>query len=238
MTDPHSPVNRPEDEPTEQTAPVAMPSPTPAEPEPDAAAGTPEPDAAPAPTPRRRWLRRRPPAGTATPEQAADGAPAPEATTPPAADGEAADGEAADGESAAGAEPAPPAAAGTRRLRRDRRRLISRREEAVYHLGGLAFELYRRDMLNEDVMRRRAGEVAEIDDSVRDIDARLGEIDRERRARRRGEPAESSAGCCLTCRTPFRAEARFCWQCGAQLVPPSVGDEQVTAVITTGPAAP
>jgi predicted amidophosphoribosyltransferase len=66
---------------------------------------------------------------------------------------------------------------------------------------------------------------------VRDIDVRLGEIDRERRERRQRAPADPSAGCCLTCRSPFRADARFCWQCGAQLVPPSVGDEQPTAVI-------
>ena len=75
-----------------------------------------------------------------------------------------------------------------------------------------------------------------LDDTVRDIDARLGELDRERRERRgRRAPADELAGNCLTCRAPFRAEARFCWQCGAQLVPASGGDEQVTAVIA--PAA-
>jgi hypothetical protein len=124
-------------------------------------------------------------------------------------------------------------------LRRERRRLLTAREEAVYHLGGLAFELYRRDQLGEEVMRRRAGEVAMLDDTVRDIDARLGELDRERRERRgRRAAADEPAGNCLTCRAPFRAEARFCWQCGAQLVPTSGGDEQVTAVITPAADSP
>lgn len=214
------------DPPPEPTAPVDG-LPVTGEPAADAAttpdAATPEASARETP-PRRRWaLRRRTAAGPAGDEAV------PEAgTPPPAADG--------DAPAEAAADPVP--SEGARRLRRDRRRLITRREEAVYHLGGLAFELYRRDMLREEVMRRRAGEVAEIDDTVRDIDVRLGEIDRERRERRRREPADPSAGCCLTCRTPFRADARYCWQCGAQLVPPSMGDEQVTAVITTRPEGP
>lgn len=134
--------------------------------------------------------------------------------------------------------PALPRPPGPRRLRRDRRSLLTRREEAVYHLGGLAFELYRRDLLPDGVMRRRAGEVAELDDTVRDIDVRLEEAERVRRERR-GRPVDDpSAGCCLTCRSTFRAEARFCWQCGAPLVPPTLGDDQVTAAIPSPPASP
>lgn len=131
--------------------------------------------------------------------------------------------------------PTPPRPPGTHRLRRDRKRLLTQREEAVYHLGGLAFELYRRGLLSEGVMQARAGEVAQIDDSVRDIDVRLSEAERERHERRGSEEAaEPSVGCCLVCRTPFRAEARFCWQCGAQVVPPPVhGDDQPTAVISS-----
>lgn len=133
---------------------------------------------------------------------------------------------------------AEPPAEGAGRLRRRRRRLLTEREEAVYHLGGLAFELYRRDLLPEGVMRLRAGEVATLDDSVRDIDVRLGEIDRARRERRGAAPEDPSVGCCLVCRTPFRAEARFCWQCGTQVVPPPIGgDDQPTQVISS-PGAP
>jgi hypothetical protein len=134
--------------------------------------------------------------------------------------------------------PLPPRPEGPARLRRERRRLLASREEAVYNLGGLAFELYRRDLLGEEVMRLRAGEVALLDDTVRDIDARLGEIDRGRKERRRRAPGDGVAGNCLTCRAPFRAEARYCWQCGTRLVPPSEGDEQVTAIITPGPETP
>lgn len=182
-----------------------------------AEAGSAPPDEA-RPKRRLRLPRRRPrEAPSQEGEAATPGAPdadsaPPEATLPP---------------------PPRPERAGA--LRRRRRRLLSRREEAVYHLGGLAFELYRRDMLREEVMRLRAGEVAQLDDSVRDIDARLHEIDRVRRERRRGGGADAQAGNCLDCRAPFRAEARYCWRCGVLLAPVAEGDDQPTAVIATRP---
>jgi hypothetical protein len=131
--------------------------------------------------------------------------------------------------------PAPPARERAGALHRRRRALIAQRQEAVYHLGGLAFELHRRDLLGEEVMRRRAGEIALLDDTVRDIDIRLGEMDRERRERRARSQSDLSAGNCVRCRAPFRADARFCWQCGARVVPEAEGDEQVTATIAPPP---
>jgi hypothetical protein len=172
----------------------------------------------------RGWLPRRreaPGAGVAGAAPAAPNGDAPEAEQPTAVI------------------PPPPRPDGPAKLRRERRRLLASREEAVYHLGGLAFELYRRDQLDEEVMRRRAGEVALLDETVRDIDARLGEIDRDRKERRRRAPkGDGVAGNCLTCRAPFRAEARYCWQCGTQLVPTERGDDQVTVVITPAPSPP
>lgn len=172
----------------------------------------------------RSWLPRR----RQTPASAPDGG------APPAAP----NGGGPEGDQPTEVIPPPPRPHGPVKLRRERRRLLASREEAVYHLGGLAFELYRRDQLGEEVMRRRAGEVALLDESVRDIDARLGEIDHERRARRRRAPGDDIAGNCLTCRAPFRAEARYCWQCGTQLVPTEKGDDQVTVVITPAPPPP
>ena len=205
---------------TSEPTPPAEPAPA-DPPAADAAApGSPEEPRAP-----RRWgLRRtRPTAEDDAAQADAEGAPAGPGTTEPPA------GDAPDASVAS-----IPSASGPRRLRRDRRRLLSEREEAVYHLGGLAFELYRRDQLPEGVMRLRAGEVAKIDDTVRDIDARLSEVERERRERRTAAPADPAFGCCLVCRTPFRAEARFCWQCGTQVVPPPIGgDDQPTAVIAS-----
>lgn len=180
-------------------------------------------------TPRRRWFRRRP--DEPTPD--ADAPPAPGA--PPAADGAPAAAEDAQPTEVV-AVPQEARAEGPRQLRRRREQLLAEREERVYHLGGLAFELFRRDRLSDQVMRLRAGQVAEIDDAVRDIDARLSNVERERRERRVRTPSDPSVGCCLVCRTPFTAEARFCWQCGTRLVPDTVGDEQPTAAIPIPPA--
>jgi hypothetical protein len=176
-------------------------------------------------TPRRRWLRRRAAPTTAETPAGGDEAAAVAAEAPVPAD----DAQPTE------VVPAPPREEGPRQLRRRRERLLTEREETVYHLGGLAFELYRRDRLSDEVMRLRAGHVAQLDEEVRDIDARLSDVERERKERRVGSPADPSVGCCLVCRTPFRAEARFCWQCGTRLVPDTVGDEQPTAAIPTPP---
>jgi len=178
-------------------------------------------------TPRRRWLRRRADPATAdTPQAGDDAAAGADGAAPPAEEAQPAE-----------AASAPPRPEGPRQLRRRREQLLTEREETVYHLGGLAFELYRRDRLSDQVMRLRAGAVAQIDDAVRDIDARLNDVERERRERKVRTAADPSVGCCLVCRTPFRAEARFCWQCGTRLVPDTVGDEQPTAAIPIPPAA-
>lgn len=117
--------------------------------------------------------------------------------------------------------PPPPAAPRAARLRRDRKRLMAEREVLLFHLGGLAFELYRRDMLTEEVARRRAGAVADLDEAVREIDRQLAEADAARRARRHPVAATGpeETGCCTVCRAPFYADARFCMQCGGRFAP-------------------
>lgn len=196
-------------------------TPTPPSSEPPIDPASPEEAAAPAP--KRRWLRRRETPGPAAPAEAIP------ADAPAPADGETAVVPAVEDP----ADPEKPSPEGPRRLRRRRKKLVSRREVAVYDLGGLAFELYRRDMLTEEVMRLRAQEVADLDDTVRDIDARLSQVDQERRERRVRTPPDPSVGCCLVCRAPFRAEARFCWQCGTEVVPLPPADDQPTIAITS-----
>jgi len=131
-----------------------------------------------------------------------------------------------------------PAPRGGARLRRERRELMAKREEMLFHLGGLTFELYRVGRLGEAVARHRAGMVAEIDEVVRDIDARLEEIAEAKGRRRAPGPAlPADVGACLVCRAPFFADARFCMSCGARFAPPppellspGAGDTQVIPV--------
>lgn len=160
--------------------------------------------------PSRRWMPRRrvaTPVADESPEQATGSIPA--ATDPPG-------DEATDDETVTAAT----ATDGIGRLRRKRKRLLSEREVTVYHLGGLAFELYRHDRLHPEVMQRRAGEIALIDETVHDIDLRLEQLAADRRNRRTRDPdPRTPVGNCVSCRAPFQVDARFCWQCGAQLAP-------------------
>jgi hypothetical protein len=132
-------------------------------------------------------------------------------------------------------EAASPKAAGRAGLRRRRRELLNRRQEVVYHLGGLAFELFRRDLLNEPVMRVRAEEVAELDRSVRDIDERLLELAERPPRAARGAGAVAT-GECPSCGSPHIAEASYCWNCGARLQQAEEPDpaEQPTGVVEVG----
>lgn len=120
--------------------------------------------------------------------------------------------------------PKPPKRPSAAKLRRERAGLMAQREEMIFHLGGLAFELYRHDLLSHEVARLRAGRVAELDQAVHEIDRQLMQPpDRHQVALLDAAPAE--AGCCLACRAVFFADARFCMQCGSRLLPPPLAGE-------------
>jgi hypothetical protein len=191
-----------------------------------------ENDAAP-PTASRGWRRLIPQRSSPVPdvadapidpEVAASAQPTQVIVAPPNPDG-------ATGLIAAPQGPPPPP---VNRLRRERRKLMREREELVFHLGGLAYELHRRDLLTSDVAQRRATAIMELDDAVHEIDAHLAAHDRARRAGRRGgvvvaEPVE--VGACLVCRAPFIADARFCSQCGARFAPITSWDAPHTQIL-------
>jgi len=174
------------------------PGSTPAEP--------PEPD-----TPPKGWRARRRAARAAA---ATETSSAPAASPPPA--------EALGASSDVGTDlPGPlevpeSLASSTRGLRRQRRRLLSERDQLVFHLGGLAYELHLLGELSAPVAERRAGMIYELDTTVRAIDAQLAA---------RGSTAASPqrlpivVGSCRTCHTLFVADARYCMKCGAQLAP-------------------
>jgi hypothetical protein len=107
-------------------------------------------------------------------------------------------------------------ASSTRGLRRQRRRLLNNRDQMIFHLGGLAYELHLLDELSAPVAQHRAGLIYELDTTVRAIDAQLA-------ARGSTKPSEQRlpivVGACRTCHTLFVAEARYCMNCGAELAP-------------------
>jgi hypothetical protein len=193
----------------------------------------------PAPRERRQLFRRRPKEGPPDVPPPVDPSPVTEADTDPA-----------EGETTVIPTPEKERPPSVGQLRRRRKELLDQRQEVVYHLGGLAFELYRRDRLGEPVMRRRAAEVWGLDESVRDIDLQLEQIERTRRERReerrrRPAPEPVPLGHCVNCGAPwYQPEARFCWSCGAEITHPEAeapppeggaGDDQPTGVISNGP---
>lgn len=103
------------------------------------------------------------------------------------------------------------------RIRRARARLTKDRDEALFHLGGLAHDLHRRGEINRAVLSRRCGVIDEIDEKIQLLDWRLETLERERRARKSGGPLET--GHCVNCRTTFHAEAQFCARCGVPFAP-------------------
>ena len=179
---------------------------TPEEPEqPDDDAG----DDAPAPPRRRRTLFRRRQAEAAAP-----------AELPPELDDEPDETEASQTEASAAA---PTTRAG---IKRDRKRLDDERREGQFHLGGLALEMYRRDVLGDPLLRERAAELIDLDDRVRLLDWRLEAIEAERRQRKGAEPA--MAGSCLSCGADFAPAAQFCWSCGVRFAPETEAQSALT----------
>ena len=122
-------------------------------------------------------------------------------------------------------------APGRNRIKRDRQRLDSERQEAQFHLGGLAVELFRRDALTEQVLRSKAAELIDLDEQVRLLDWRLEAIETERRQRKGMEPPV--AGACLSCGAEFAPAAAFCWRCGVRFAPETHAQSALTMEIGT-----
>ena len=113
-------------------------------------------------------------------------------------------------------------------MRRERKRLWDERQEFVYHLGGLALDLYGRELLGDELIARRAEVVTEIDLRILELDALLKEADDGRRRSRVRAP--DPVGYCLSCGAPHQSEAAFCFRCGARIYSPEADSD--TQVIT------
>jgi hypothetical protein len=109
-----------------------------------------------------------------------------------------------------------PLASSTRGLRRQRKRLLQRREEMVFHLGGLAYDLHLLGELEAPVITLRAGMIRTLDTTVDAIDAQL--VARGKSGG--GQRLPIVVGSCRTCQSLFVADARYCMTCGRTLAPP------------------
>jgi hypothetical protein len=98
---------------------------------------------------------------------------------------------------------APPA----RELRRERKALLTLREERLRDLGGLTLEMYKRDRFNAGLVVERCAELVAIEARVQEID---GVLDGS------AGLLGTGAGVCV-CGAPILLRARFCASCGRRL---------------------
>jgi hypothetical protein len=108
--------------------------------------------------------------------------------------------------SANSAPAASPRGTGTSELSRRRDELAVTFSETQWDLGGLVYEMARRDHFRMDVVVRQAARLQEID-------AELGEVERVLRL-----DDAAAAGSCASCGALHAHGAVFCWQCGEPLV--------------------
>jgi hypothetical protein len=119
-----------------------------------------------------------------------------------------------------------PLASSTRALRRQRRRLVQKRDEMIFHLGGLTYDLHLEGELHAPVAEHRAGLIYELDTTLEAIDAQLAA---KGNAHNDVTPLPIVVGSCRTCRTRFLANARYCMTCGAVLAPPEPGSPEFSS---------
>jgi len=97
-------------------------------------------------------------------------------------------------------------------LRRERRALLSLREDRLRDLGGLMLEMFRRDRFRQDLILERCTELAAIEDRLGELETLLGAA----LSRGRVRPA---ARC--ECGAPVFWGSRFCAQCGRAVALPA-----------------
>lgn len=102
--------------------------------------------------------------------------------------------------------PAEPSGTGKPELIEHRDALARQFSELQWDLGGLVYEMARRDHFRVDVLVGQAARLQEID-------AQLGEAERLLHLDQAG-----AAGTCSSCGALHAHGAVFCWQCGEPLV--------------------
>ena len=116
-------------------------------------------------------------------------------------------------------------------LKRERRALLREREERFRDLGGLVFEMFRRDRFRVELVTERCNDLAALDQRLNEVDSLIATSNRRGGLRCEcGAPVSwGSHFCgncgrpvgprpvvaCARCGAPLPAEAKFCGSCGS-----------------------
>ena len=129
-------------------------------------------------------------------------------------------------------------------LKRERRALLREREDRIRDIGGLVFEMFRRDRFRVELVTERCVDLVALDERLAEIDALLA-------ASRGGGPrcacgaplawnSHFCANCgrpvgpqpvvaCARCGSPLPADVRFCGSCGSAVERPREMSEDTQA---------
>jgi Double zinc ribbon len=86
-------------------------------------------------------------------------------------------------------------------LKRERRTLLREREERLRDLGGLVFEMFRRDRFRVELVTERCADLVALEERLNELDSLLA-------------AATSRGGLRCTCGAPLAWGAHFCANCG------------------------
>jgi hypothetical protein len=139
-------------------------------------------------------------------------------------------------------------------LKRERRALLREREERIRDLGGLVFEMFRRDRFRVELVTERCADLVALEQRLNEIDALVTAANRRGGLRCEcGAPlawgAHFCGNCgrpvgprpvvaCARCGAPLPAEAKFCGSCGSavELEPEPAADTQADPAEPKEPA--
>jgi hypothetical protein len=116
-------------------------------------------------------------------------------------------------------------------LKRERRALLREREDRIRDLGGLVFEMFRRDRFRVELVTERCADLVALEKRLDELDGLIASVNRRSGLRCEcGAPlawgTHFCANCgrpvgprpvvsCARCGAPLPAEAKFCGSCGS-----------------------
>lgn len=120
-------------------------------------------------------------------------------------------------------------------LKREHRALLREREERIRDLGGLVFEMFRRDRFRVELVTERCADLVAIDERLEELDSLLAAARHGGLRCECGAPlpwgAHFCANCgrpvgarpvvaCARCGSPLPADVKFCSSCGSPVERP------------------
>jgi Double zinc ribbon len=130
-------------------------------------------------------------------------------------------------------------ASGPAALKRERRALLREREERIRDLGGIVFEMFRRDRFRVELVTERCADLVALEERLEELDTLLSTRGGSLRCDCGAPLAWGAHFCgncgrpvgtrpvvaCARCGTPLPADVRFCGNCGSAVEVPAEPSE-------------